>query len=121
MDKLIHVAIEVPCFALFALVVWKLGKLAIERWSLGDDARTKEIAKGFAGIVGELHIHSSKLERIETKLDTSLELRGLVKEAVTELVGQSTNVTPIKRPPPPFTKRETKPMGIPSIVKGATK
>src|ERR1051326_3407359 len=115
MDKLIHVAIEVPCFALFALVVWKLGKLAIERWSLGDDARTKEIAKGFAGIVGELHIHSSKLEPIETIFDTSLELRVFVKEAIPALAGKSSSLSPPRRPPPPFTKRETKPMGIPSI------
>lgn len=82
-------AIQVPCFALLCLLIWKLGVFAIGKWSQqetertkviakGDEERTLAIARGFADITAELKNHGERLGRIEDRLD--------VRDAIVEAI-----------------------------------
>lgn len=77
---IIQAAIQVPCFAIFAILAWKLGRLGIaklfEIGKLGiaklfeaDKERTQVVATGFRDIVAELRGHGERIGRIETHLE----------------------------------------------------
>jgi hypothetical protein len=72
--------VEVPCFFLLCMLFWKLGSLAIAKWSVNEAERTIAIAKGFADITAEL---KHRLGRIEERLD----VRDGIAEAIEEITG----------------------------------
>ncbi len=80
---IVQAVIQIPCFVVFALLVWKLGRFAIGRMFDGDDARTQAIAKGFADIVAELHDHGERIGKIETRLDVRDEVAEAIEDATT--------------------------------------
>ena len=81
MDALVQVAIQVPAFALFCLVAWKLGTLAITKWSEGDNKRTEEISKGFAAITSYMAALTAQLARLDEKLDLALDIEATLPKA----------------------------------------
>ena len=68
-DALVQLGLQVPALALVCWVVWKLGTLAITKWSEGDAQRTKALVEGLANIVEQQREHAAALARVETKVD----------------------------------------------------
>ena len=69
MDALLQLGLQVPVVSIICLVVWKLGVLAITKWSESDGKRTDAMAKGFADITSHLGSHGERLARMDEKLD----------------------------------------------------
>jgi hypothetical protein len=60
-------------------VGWKVSTLLIEKWSVGEAARTKAIAEGFAAITGKVDAHHTADLQAHAELGESVaNIRGLL-------------------------------------------
>ena len=78
---------------------WKIATLLIEKWSIAEAARTKEIAEGFARVTGRVEAHHTADIQSHGELARGIaEIRGRLDEARWHRE-EFTPIGPIPQPP----------------------